>query len=474
MNYRRVITIFLLVSLTIIPGWSLATDDEPTAETYTHPKPFLNVKETTVTSPGLQLGTAAPAEHTFIVDPQTIATEIARVKARDLDSKRKLIGAHIALPEIAAEKWERLTGADGVHSWRLAIRSAGATQLRAHFTGYDPELKIVVYGEPPVETAREAKPTRTATTPDFWGPIVAGEVLYIEVITERATPPAGLIDKISHAFTDFQKKAAAGDCYLDPTCYNKWVDVRDSIGQMYFEVTADGGMAVCTGTLIMDQQSSYQPWFISAHHCISTEADADTLQVSFFYYTDSCNGDPANWSSTPYTEGAKIYYKAASDEEIDITLFQLDQDPPDGTVYAGWTTSGQADNDDVTVLHHPGGDFMRISFGSIVASYPLGGSGYSGFWEVEYRESSTEPGSSGSGLFTGNARLIGTLSAGDASCDNMAGSDLYGQFRAAWDDGLRDVLGDDDDDSGGASTGGSNDDLSAKDDEDDTGCGCGD
>jgi hypothetical protein len=67
--------------------------------------------------------------------------------------------------------------------------------------------------------------------------------------------------------------------------------------------------------------------------------------------------------------GSEIYYTADSDEEIDITLFLLDEEPPDGTVYSGWTTAGQSGNDDVTVLHHPAGDYMRISFG---ASSPSG------------------------------------------------------------------------------------------------------
>jgi len=470
MYCRNVFFILFMIAATIVPGMSRAADDEAVVETFSHAKPISARETPALSSPGLQLGTSAVAAYTVSVDPQTIAAEVARVRAQDLDSKVKMIGAHIHLPEIGTEKWEHLTGPDGAHSWRLAIRSAGAVTLRAHFTGYDPARRVVVYADPSADAAREARPTKTATTPDFWGPPVAGETMYIEVVTQSETPPVELVDKISHVFEDVVQKEANGTCYLDPSCYDKWTDVQKSVGQMYFEVTAQGGKAVCTGTLIMDIGETYKPWFISAHHCISSESDADTLEVSFFYHTESCNGEPISWSLAPYTQGSEIYYTADSDEEIDITLFLLDEEPPDGTVYSGWTTAGQSGNDDVTVLHHPAGDYMRISFGGVIAVWPIGSDYYSGFWEVKYNESSTEPGSSGAGLFTGNEQLIGTLSAGDAACDNMSGSDLYGQFKAGWEDGLAEVLGGSGDDD--ASTGGTGD--GSADDEDDKFCGCGD
>jgi hypothetical protein len=138
MYCRNVFFILFMIAATIVPGMSRAADDEAVVETFSHAKPISARETPALSSPGLQLGTSAVAAYTVSVDPQTIAAEVARVRAQDLDSKVKMIGAHIHLPEIGTEKWEHLTGPDGAHSWRLAIRSAGAVTLRAHFTGYDP------------------------------------------------------------------------------------------------------------------------------------------------------------------------------------------------------------------------------------------------------------------------------------------------------------------------------------------------
>lgn len=44
----------------------------------------------------------------------------------------------------------------------------------------------------------------------------------------------------------------------------------------------------------------------------------------------------------------------------------------------------------------------------------------------------TEPGSSGSGLFNRRHQLIGQLYGGDASCSNPNGSDRYGALDQTW------------------------------------------
>ena len=45
----------------------------------------------------------------------------------------------------------------------------------------------------------------------------------------------------------------------------------------------------------------------------------------------------------------------------------------------------------------------------------------------------TAEGSSGSGLINSDGNLVGTLTAGDALCTNLNGSDLYGRMFMHWD-----------------------------------------
>ena len=94
-----------------------------------------------------------------------------------------------------------------------------------------------------------------------------------------------------------------------------------------------------------------------------------------------------------------------------MTLLRLEGDLPDGVMFQGWDADSQPSGTQVTGIHHPGsdwGEFKRISFGQIIPNpddvYAIvswhPGQGY------------TEPGSSGSALFSSPGTVVGALSFG--------------------------------------------------------------
>jgi len=79
-----------------------------------------------------------------------------------------------------------------------------------------------------------------------------------------------------------------------------------------------------------------------------------------------------------------------------------------------------------TSIHHPDGDIKKISFDVNAAGQATYGG--ASCWRIfNWEDGTTEPGSSGSGLWDQNKRLIGQLYGGQATCSNNV-NDYYGRF----------------------------------------------
>lgn len=437
------VLIFMAVLLFVL-GFVLpsSAQSEKVLQTQTATSPVVDQPgKPELTSPGLLSGKASAAEYTVTVDPQAVADALSSMKKEAVDEKKAMVAVHVVLAHVPSTKWERLESAEGKHAWRLAIASDGAKFIRPHFSRFEvPEDTLVVaYGEPVPGKARQVKPGRSATSADFWGPVIQGDKIHIEVVTQSETPPEIIIDKISHGIRELVSTGEKESwCYSDPTCYSAWNNVKTAVGQLY--VDSGGGGYVCSGGLVQDTSGSFAPWFMTANHCISTGSEAASSYVTWNYHTSVCNGAVPDYYSLPYSAGASLKYTSGT---IDVTLILLDQNPPGGTTYLGWTTSTPSYGDDVTVIHHPSGAWKRISFADV--------EGTSGnYISVQYNQSSTEGGSSGAPLMNAQKMLIGNLSSGDAACNYMNGTDDYGKFASAWSAGLSAYLDngnpDDDDD----------------------------
>jgi subtilisin-like proprotein convertase family protein len=125
-------------------------------------------------------------------------------------------------------------------------------------------------------------------------------------------------------------------------------------------------------------------------------------------------------------------------QDVDMALVELAAIPDQSfnVHYAGWDRSGDAPTGTVGI-HHPRGDEKAISFSSqlLIQSNSCIISGTSNtHWTVpRWDDGTTEPGSSGSGIWhPQRQRVIGFLSGGGAACGNSL-SDCYGRMDVAWD-----------------------------------------
>jgi len=312
----------------------------------------------------------------------------------------------------------------------MGIVSEGALYTRVHFTemSLPAGARVFVYSmKNPDDFYGPYEGHGAAEDGTFWTPPMAGDGVVIEYFTPNGTRATGTpfkVSAISHVFKDVSQTDAAGLCNLEVTA--EWANVAKSVGMLDF--VTGGFEAECTGTLLNDQASDQIPYLLTANHCISTQTEAQSLRV---YWNYNSGDDPPG--GTPFTDGSNLL---ATGTGSDFTFVRLTGSLPGGLFFSGWDPNPVPLSTSVTGIHHPEGSHKRISFGS-TNSNCLGGlpGPCANFTHVGWNSGVTEPGSSGSGIWTGpgaNAQFVGTLTGGLSSCSNPAGNDEYGSFSATY------------------------------------------
>jgi lysyl endopeptidase len=366
--------------------------------------------------------------------------------------------------QTAAEAQSRLAWearADGRQLAAIAVTSPGAvaTRMGLRIESLPPGAVLRFYGASGTDAfevdAEEV--ARTPTLPTYWSPVVESPTIVMEVDLPPGATAADVriaSPEVSHLIaspaTGFPIAKAASSCNVDATCHQgTWSNESNAVARILY--TRDGSTYVCSGTLLADKDTSSSiPYFLTANHCVSSQAAASTVQAYWFYRSSACDsGTRGSYRST--TGGGTLLYSSVT---TDTTLLRLNAAPPAGVTYAGWVVGNTPPlGTYVTGIHHPGGDLQKISFGSLRAYYtcaPGSGGNFScdgdwastsTFFSVGWRDGVTESGSSGSGLFLDNGRyLVGQLYGGNGSCTEP-GSDFYGRFDVAYNAGMAKWLG---------------------------------
>ena len=190
-------------------------------------------------------------------------------------------------------------------------------------------------------------------------------------------------------------------------------------------------MYVCTGTLLNNVAQDGTPYFLTANHCVDTQAVAQTVEVYWFYQTTSCNsGVLRSWFHSP--PGTNLL---AAQSSNDFALLRLLNNAPGGAVFSGWTSAPQSPGTSVFGLHHPDGytppdilSYLRRASGSIISTaYGCAASGLVSGYAINWTSGLTESGASGSGLWNLSHRLIGVDSCSNHTCPPN-GLTIYSKF----------------------------------------------
>lgn len=270
----------------------------------------------------------------------------------------------------------------------------------------------------------------------FWSPVIEGDTVGVEIYlpsSSSATDLSIAIPQVSHLIQSVLRSeekrlsdiGRSGSCNIDVVCRTTNI-VKDTVAKILF-TTSSGGTALCTGTLLMDNDSqSWTAYFMTANHCLSTQTVANTINSYWFFERQTCGG-AAPTTVTQRTGGGELL---STGTNTDYTLLQLDDTLPGGVAYAGFDSGTLAQNATVTGIHHPSGDLKKWSQGSNTgfADYLGNVNGTGSHIRIVWSQGTTEGGSSGSALFDSSNRFRGNLHGGYASCSSQSQPDWYGRF----------------------------------------------
>jgi len=356
------------------------------------------------------------------------------------------VGLHRSLPAGALDQGAWITLPNGKQIWQVSIHSPGAVQLRVQFGEF-----AAGAGRVWVHNGVEADGPYTGAgiygNGEFWSGVIAGDKAVIEYEPASSPKAAGRppfqVRNIAHLTTQIGVPTPdpAASCNLDVNCYAEWLTSRNSVAELIFELNDPGeeGTYVCSGSLVGTRDNSFKPYLYTAGHCIHSEDAARSLQTFWAYQTAACGGAvPTTYGKLNSSPGGHLIdFGATGVGDYSLVLLP---DVPNGVVFAGWDTADPALGAPVVGIHHPEGSFKRISFGQIIASSEvsiegasLDGSLYNtALWSAGV----TQPGSSGSPLFTGPGVVVGALTYGPAlDGEAICGGDdysAYGKFSIAY------------------------------------------
>ena len=333
--------------------------------------------------------------------------------------------------------WEELP--KGGRLWRLRFLAPAATDLNFGFTTYvmppGATLHIISESEDYYEGPYTELDNKSHA--QLWTPLVPGDQAMIELfLPAGAGEPELVLTQVGLGYRDLFRRELqplSGPCNIDVACPegDPW---RDQIRTV--AAYAHSGFITCTGTLIMDVPGSFRPFFLTAEHCGMDSSNAPSMVVIWNYESPNC-GDQGDGSLGNNQTGATFL---ASKADVDFALLELDEapDPSFQVFYSGWDRSGTIPVGSVGI-HHPNGDEKALAFNVDPLSIQANCASLvtpDTHWLVDNWEAgTTEPGSSGSGLWDpATKKLVGFLTGGSSSCSANL-SDCYGRFAIAWDSG---------------------------------------
>lgn len=152
------------------------------------------------------------------------------------------------------------------------------------------------------------------------------------------------------------------DCYRDANCIAPQIfqhidNLQKAVAALYF-VNNNQLVFFCSGALINDNRTTdFQPFLLTANHCLSTQANANTVEAHFSYWTTTCNSNQIN-QNIIVTNGTNLIRTSS---QSDFTLLLLKEKPSGSRTYLGWTTAPVPDNESLRSVHHPEGTFQKYS-----------------------------------------------------------------------------------------------------------------
>lgn len=399
--------------------------------------------------------------------PEQKEFSIDMVNTEELDKRLDRAGhmprfAHSISVDISLSNsgtWTTLP--DGGRVWRIKLSSPGALALIPCFDQFylPAGATLHVYDLQKDEVIGAFTADNNPENDRYCTGLIHGDACILEYYEPASVKGLGRLhlNELGHAYRMVPPRKSTQDfgnsssCEVNVKCTegNNWQDQKNAVVRILVKTGTSFGW--CSGALVNNANQDCTPYILSADHCyqdditgvMSTAADLSQWMFYFLFESPTC-ANPASQGSLGNNFMTGCTFKAASldtggNSGSDFALLKLNKIPPAAYTpyYAGWSNINTASASGVGI-HHPSADIKKIStYTQTLQSMSWAGNVANTHWMILWAATAhghgvTEGGSSGSPLFDGNKRIIGTLTGGGSDCTTPTQNDYYGKMAYHW------------------------------------------
>lgn len=334
--------------------------------------------------------------------------------------------------------WTSLSNGGAI--WQLGVKCEGALTVNLTFENtvipegnelfvFNPEKDFILgsfkqYHTYEGQLGTELVPGNTAIVEYYVAP---------ENINNMGSLTLGTVTHGYRTASEYMEKAfgSSGSCNMNVACPDG-IPYENQIRATVMLVSGSSGF--CTGSMINNTLNDETPYVLTANHCYSNPAN----WIFRFNWQSATCSNPTSSPSFVSLSGATLRSRRTPSDFclVEITGGLVNGTVPDAynTYFPGWNSLDVAPTSAVCV-HHPSGDIKKIAFddNALISANGMGSTEANSQWRLIWdRNTTTEPGSSGSPLFDQNGRIVGQLWGGGASCSNLSSPDYYGKVSYSW------------------------------------------
>ena len=344
-------------------------------------------------------------------------------------------------------KWEYL--GNERYLWKLIVTNEKANAVNAYLSEVNLSKEEELYIYCPDLNQRAIVVNNENQSARFGTSIFKSNTIIIEFISKEIKDLPFTLKEIGFSTSENKDTRDFGDadfCEISVNCPegDDYKQTKNSVSRIL--VKQGNSLFWCTGSLINNTKKDGTPYLLTANHCGDGASEGDYSDWIFDFNFESPDCDKPVFEPEKKTVyGSKLLANAPGSVNSfsDFKLLLLDQQVPSefSPYYIGWDRSGSAPQNGAGI-HHPQGDIKMVStyLQALTSTHyhndfeDLNGK----YWRVKWSETVsgygvTEPGSSGSPIYNEQGLLVGTLTGGDASCNNQDSPDWYGKFSYHWE-----------------------------------------
>ena len=385
-----------------------------------------------------------------MVDQEMLASEDAQATDKST-LERTGVGFSVNLNPVNSGRTD--VTEDGGTLWRTQFVSKDAimTYLVLEQFNIPEEGKLFIYSPDHKQVFGPYTNKEVQSEGRFETDNIIGDELIVEYYEPANASFKGTfqIAAVMHIYKDFlhvsndrgPHGSAEGNCHIDVACpeAQPWHYPVNSVVCISMTANVPGqgwGSYLCSGAMINNVRMDKTPYVLTAEHCLA--AEDQTYKFYFNYQVNECGGSTG--ISTRMANGGTVVARSGSSNTVSASDFMLLKITGnlglayrDSIFFAGWDRTGAASVG--AGVHHPGGDWKKISFPQNITAPTSGQYANKYFvvrWKTNPNKGVTEQGSSGSPLFNQSSLIIGTLTSGSSYCDYPQGTDNYGRMSYHW------------------------------------------